>query len=92
MPELFFSLHDSNDGQSFFRDLTHNYFNVVAWKSWKGKRILIITEIFRINLLTTTTKLLQSCPTLCDPMDYSPPGSSVHGIFQARVLELGAET
>ena len=31
-------------------------------------------------------KLLQSCPTLCDPMDCSPPGSSVHGIFQARVL------
>ena len=31
--------------------------------------------------------LLQSCPTLCDPMDYSLPGSSVHGILQARVLE-----
>ena len=29
----------------------------------------------------------QSCPTLCDPVDCSPPGSSVHGIFQARVLE-----
>ena len=29
----------------------------------------------------------QSCPTLCDPMDCSPPGSSTHGIFQARVLE-----
>ena len=28
-----------------------------------------------------------SCPTLCNPMDYSPPGSSVHGIFQARILE-----
>ena len=31
-------------------------------------------------------KLLQSCPTLCDGMDYSLQGSSVHGIFQARVL------
>ena len=30
---------------------------------------------------------LQSCPTLCDPMDCSPPGSSVHGILQARILE-----
>ena len=29
----------------------------------------------------------QLCPTLCDPMDYSPPGSSLHGIFQARILE-----
>ena len=30
---------------------------------------------------------LQSCPTLCDPMDHSPPGSSVDGILQSRVLE-----
>ena len=29
----------------------------------------------------------ESCPTLCDPMHYSSPGSSVHGIFQARILE-----
>ena len=35
-------------------------------------------------------KSLQSCPTLCDPTDGSPAGSSVHGIFQARVLEWGA--
>ena len=32
-------------------------------------------------------KSLQSCPTLCDPIDGSPLGSPVHGIFQARVLE-----
>ena len=32
-------------------------------------------------------KSLQSCPTLCDPMDCSLPGSPIHGIFQARVLE-----
>ena len=32
-------------------------------------------------------KSLQSCPTLYDPIDGSPPGSPVHGIFQARVLE-----
>ena len=32
-------------------------------------------------------KLLQSCPVLCDPMDSSPPGSPVHGILQARILE-----
>ena len=31
----------------------------------------------------------QSCPTISNPMDCSLPGSSVHGIFQARVLELG---
>ena len=32
-------------------------------------------------------KSLQSCPTLCDPIDHSPPGSSVPGILQARMLE-----
>ena len=35
-------------------------------------------------------EVTQSCPTLSDPMDCSVPGSSVHGIFQARVLEWGA--
>ena len=33
------------------------------------------------------SEVAQSCPTLSDPMDYSLPGSSIHGIFQARVLE-----
>ena len=33
------------------------------------------------------SEVAQSCPTLSDPMDCNPPGSSVHGIFQARVLE-----
>ena len=36
---------------------------------------------------TTTAKSLQSCPTLCDPIDSSPPGSPVPGILQARTLE-----
>ena len=35
-------------------------------------------------------EVTQLCPTCSDPMDYSLPGSSVHGIFQARVLEWGA--
>ena len=36
------------------------------------------------------SEVAQSYPTLCDPMDCSLPGSSIHGIFQARVLEWGA--
>ena len=36
------------------------------------------------SLLNHTAKSLQSCPTLCDPMDCSPPGSPVPGILQAR--------
>ena len=40
--------------------------------------------------VTSESEVVQLCPTLSDPMDCSPPGSSVHGIFQARVLEWGA--
>ena len=36
---------------------------------------------------STTAKLLQSCTTLCDPIDGSPPGSPVPGILQARTME-----
>ena len=39
---------------------------------------------------TAAAKSLQSCPTLCDPIDSSPPGSAVPGILQARTLEWGA--
>ena len=35
----------------------------------------------------TVLSLAQSCLTLCNPLDYSPPGSSIHGNFQARILE-----
>ena len=36
------------------------------------------------------SEVAQSCPALCDPMDCSQPGSSLHGIFQVRILEWGA--
>ena len=41
----------------------------------------------KINEVKKWSEVAQSCPTLCDPMDCSPPGSSVHGILQARTLE-----
>ena len=40
--------------------------------------------------MKSESEIAQSCLTLSDPMDYSLPGSSIHGIFQARVLEWGA--
>ena len=40
--------------------------------------------------LKSESEVAQSCPTLIDPMDCSLPGSSIHGSFQARVLEFGA--
>ena len=47
--------------------------------------------MFNINLTAAAAaaaaKLLKSCPTLCDPIDGSPPGSPVPGILQARTLE-----
>ena len=42
------------------------------------------------HMYAAAAKSHQSCPTLCDPIDGSPPGSPVPGILQARVLEWGA--
>ena len=53
---------------------------------WKTKEKPQIVKLFNCD----TAKSLQSCPTLSDPMDCSLPDFSVHGIFQARVLEWGA--
>ena len=47
----------------------------------------IYTLVFIPHSCTAAAKSLQSCPTLCDPIDGSPPGSSVPGILQARTLE-----
>ena len=60
------------------------FLTVVATMTWQQQK-LIFTE----NLLCIFLHCMcaQWCPTLCDPMDWGPPGSSIHGIFQARVLE-----
>ena len=49
--------------------------------SWIGK------FLFLFSAAAAAAKSLQSCPTLCDPIDGSPPGSPVPGILQARTLE-----
>ena len=41
----------------------------------------------QLNVSAAAAKSLQSCPTLCDPIDDSPPGSPIPGILQARILE-----
>ena len=51
-----------------------------------------VTPSYRLNVCCLCVKPLQSCPTLCYPMDYSPLGPSVHGILQARILEQVATT
>ena len=57
----------------------------LGWRMWWGRQWgeLKATDFPHMH----AKLLLQSCPTLCDSMDCSPPGSSVHGILQARVLE-----
>ena len=56
-----------------------------------GTHILILKEVFQKRAAAAAAaKLLQSCPTLCDPIDGRPLGSSVSGILQARILEWGA--
>ena len=65
------------------------FFTVWATREWfnslehRRKALLLV-------MYSAAAKLLQSCPTLCDPIDDSPPGSPVPGILQARVLEWGA--
>ena len=46
-----------------------------------------IPSFLKLFVQCMDAKVLQSCPILCDSMDCSPPGFSVHGIFQARILE-----
>ena len=54
------------------------------------KRHLLLGRKVMTNLGEGEGEVTQSCLTPCDPVDCSPPGSSVHGILQARILEWGA--
>ena len=49
-----------------------------------------LLQCITVKVKSLSREVTQSCPTLRDPMDCSLPGSSVHGIFQAKVLEWGA--
>ena len=49
--------------------------------------VYIYIYIYSVAAAAAAAKSLQSCPTLCDPIDGSPPGSAVPGILQARTLE-----
>ena len=54
-----------------------------------NERNLLVTEQGKIYMYAAAAaaKSLQSCPTLCNPIDNSPPGSPIPGILQARTLE-----
>ena len=68
------------------RDITK-----VAWVSGIWHIIIMETESESVSLLVLCDSVVsRSCPTLCNPMDYRPSGSSVHGILKARILEWAA--
>ena len=60
-----------------------------SWHPRKGTKLSVLSFNKPKNRLTmcVPAQSLESCPTLFDPTDCSPPGSSVHGILQARILE-----
>ena len=62
----------------------------VQTRSSHSQSLLHDCIFYLMRLAAAAAKLLQSCPTLCDPIDGSPPGSPVPGILQARTLEWGA--
>ena len=61
-----------------------NHFNSKVQKEFSTCSLV---NILAAAATAAAAKPLQSCPTLCDPIDGSPPGSSVPGILQARTLE-----
>ena len=64
--------------------------NEPSFVSWHTHTHALFTDKLVCSYIAAAAKLLQLCPTLCNPIDGSPPGSSVHGILQARELEWGA--
>ena len=60
-------------------------FSMVGW--WQVGIPASKGQSYRFEVYAAATKSLQSCLTLCDPMDCNQPGSSVHVILQARILE-----
>ena len=67
------------------------FLQVYTTSKWSRKLSKFLIPESKLNYgIHAAAKSLQPCPTLSDPVDCSPPGSSVHGIFQARVLEWGA--
>ena len=73
-----------------FADLTvTNQKKILTCLNWFASVCWLLLDISPLYLHCCCS-VAQSCPTFCDPMDCSPPGSSVYGIFQARILEWAA--
>ena len=89
---IFRTFHPNAEEYTFF-STAHGTFSridhILGHKSnlSKFKKTEIVSTIFSDHNAMSESEVALLCPTLCDPMDYSLSGSSIHGIFQARVLE-----
>ena len=72
---------------TWFSDLTICFGESAVLIGWGKWNISVASTAIFISTAPAAAKSLQSCPTLCDPRDGSPPGSPVPGILQARTLE-----
>ena len=83
------SMGSQSQSQLSIHTHTHTHTGCVFLTN--GKLVLKVWVDFRLNIILVHlhAKSLQLCPTFCDPVDCSPPCSSVHGISQATILELG---
>ena len=80
-------LQGSNKGA----DIVNRFLDTVGeWKGGANRATLKLIHYCKTTAAATAAKSRQSCPSLCDPMDGSPPGPAVPGVLQARVLEWGA--
>ena len=90
---VFFSLDSTGSGHHPEMLLSASCRQQFIWEAWGvgGPGTLHRGPLFGFPRLPQGARAVQkdsqSCRTLCDPMDCSPPGSSVHGILQARMLE-----
>ena len=93
--------HPNLSFQNKYSDESQKSLDLFPAKRWQTNKKIIVNhpQLFTANkqdcfgqfrwsaAAAAAAKSLQSCPTLCDPIDGSPPGSPVHGILQARTLE-----
>ena len=86
---------DVNSDFTFFKSIPLLYYKKIfmlsvfyfrLWASWE-QEVTYTTNIDDSGSASVAAKSLQLCPTLCDPIDGSPPGSPIPGILQARTLE-----
>jgi len=85
LDQLLLSLGHKAQKVCLLWSLLHSW-NFPWWK-FKRKITLFLLLLQSVLISLDARPVAQSCPTLCDLMDCSPPGSSVHGISQARILE-----